>query len=143
MCNTDNIFSRPQENIKQYIKEHLDWGVGNIKRASLGKHFERNQWRLKPKKELDEGSAATVIQSGFRAKRSRQRVKKVRRAKNNEYDDECELAAVKMQTVARGRQSRKRVKKIKHKKEMEAMGFVVLPKQCPEQKSAHQQGLSK
>jgi hypothetical protein len=113
----------PQENIKQYIKEHLDWGVGNIKRASLGKHFERNQWRLKPKKELDEGSAATVIQSGFRAKRSRQRVKKVRRAKNNEYDDECELAAVKMQTVARGRQSRKRVKKIKHKKEMEAMGY--------------------
>lgn len=109
---------------REFIREHLDWSLDNIRKSVTQKHFERNQWRLKPKADLSEDDAALKIQSGFRGKRSRKRVTKIKRSKDQNYNDpECDAAAVKMQSVARGRKSRNRVNNIKHKKDMEAMGF--------------------
>ena len=60
--------------------------------------FKRNEWRLKRTENLDEDKAATMIQSGFRGRKSRGRVKKIQRSKDLNFDDaECVDAAIKMQ----------------------------------------------
>merc|ERR1712166_1414266 len=88
--------------LRAFMRKHVHWGITNLHKKNVELSFERNEWRLKPRA-LDEASAATKIQAGFRGKAGRKRHNKIRRTQQTDYaDPECEDAAITKQAEDAG-----------------------------------------